>query len=64
VIQKTAQANGATYVDSFTSSIGHDACRAPGTAWVNGIVPISLASPLLPNQAGEQNMATRVPVAR
>jgi lysophospholipase L1-like esterase len=55
-----AAANGATYVDTFTSSIGHDACKPPGTAWVNGIVPNSVAYPLHPNQAGEQNMANQV----
>jgi lysophospholipase L1-like esterase len=50
----------AKYVDTFTSSVGHDACKAPGTAWVNGIVPTSAAFPLHPNQAGEQNMATQL----
>lgn len=60
VIKSAAQNNAATYVDTFHSSIGHDACQAPGTAWVNGIVPTSPAYPLHPNQAGEQNMATQV----
>lgn len=55
-----AAANGATYVDTWASSIGHDACKPPGTAWVNGIVPNSVAYPLHPNQAGEQNMANQV----
>jgi lysophospholipase L1-like esterase len=60
VLHNTADANGATYVDTFTSSIGHDACKAPGTAWVNGFIPTSAAFPLHPNQAGEQNMANQV----
>jgi lysophospholipase L1-like esterase len=60
VLKQEAQANGATYVNTFTSSIGHDACKAPGTAWVNGIVPTSAAFPLHPNQAGERNMANQV----
>jgi len=60
VLRNVANANGAKYVDTFTSSIGHDACKAPGTAWVNGIVPTSAAYPLHPNQAGEQNMANQV----
>jgi lysophospholipase L1-like esterase len=60
VLKNEAAANNATYVDTFTSSIGHDACKAPGTAWVNGIVPTSAAYPLHPNQAGEQNMANQV----
>jgi lysophospholipase L1-like esterase len=60
VLRNAANANGATYVDTFTSSIGHDACKAPGTAWVNGFIPTSAAFPLHPNQAGEQNMANQV----
>ena len=60
VLKSTAGANNAKYVDTFTSSVGHDACKAPGTAWVNGIVPTSAAFPLHPNQAGEQNMATQL----
>ena len=51
--QAAAAANGARYVDTFTSSVGHDACKSPGTAWVNGIIPTSAAFPLHPNQAGE-----------
>ena len=46
--------------DTFTSSIGHDACKSSGTAWVNGIIPTSAAFPLHPNQRGEQNMANQV----
>ena len=59
-IASDAGSGGATFVDTWDSSIGHDACQAPGTAWVNGIVPTSLAYPLHPNQAGEQNMANQV----
>jgi lysophospholipase L1-like esterase len=59
VLRNTANANGAKYVDTFTSSIGHDACKGSGTAWVNGFVPTSAAFPLHPNQAGEQNMANQ-----
>lgn len=60
VLANAAAANGATFVNTFNSSIGHDACQAPGTAWVNGIIPTSAAYPLHPNQAGEQNMANQV----
>jgi lysophospholipase L1-like esterase len=59
VLRQTAGANGATYVDTFTSSIGHDAC-AGADAWVNGIIPTSAALPLHPNQMGELNMAHQV----
>jgi lysophospholipase L1-like esterase len=60
ILASDAAQNNATYVDTFTSSIGHDACKPSGTAWVNGIVPNSVAYPLHPNQAGEQNMANQV----
>jgi lysophospholipase L1-like esterase len=63
VIASAAAANGATFVDTWTSSIGHDACKPPLTAWVNGIVPNSVAYPLHPNQMGEQNMANQVLLA-
>jgi lysophospholipase L1-like esterase len=63
VLSQDAAGNNATYVDTFTSSIGHDACKPPGVAWVNGIVPNSVAFPLHPNQMGEQNMANQVLVA-
>jgi hypothetical protein len=59
VLRDAANGNGAKYVDTFTSSIGHDACKG-SAAWVNGIVPTSVAFPLHPNQAGEQNMANQV----
>ena len=60
VLKSAALANNAKYVDTFTSSVGHDACKASGTAWVNGIIPTSAAFPLHPNKAGEQNMANQV----
>ena len=60
VLKQAAANNNAKYVDTFTSSVGHDACKAPGTAWVNGFVPTSAAYPMHPNQAGEQNMANQV----
>jgi lysophospholipase L1-like esterase len=59
-LRNAANTNGAKYVDTFTSSVGHDACKASGTAWVNGIIPTSAAFPLHPNKAGEQNMANQV----
>jgi lysophospholipase L1-like esterase len=60
VIANDAANNNATFVGTFKSSIGHDACKPPGVAWVNGIVPNSVAYPLHPNQMGEQNMANQV----
>jgi lysophospholipase L1-like esterase len=61
VLARAAQGNGATFVDTFSSSIGHDACADDN--WVNGVVPNSSAFPLHPNAAGESNMATQVEAA-
>jgi lysophospholipase L1-like esterase len=61
VLAQAAKANNATYVDTFSSSVGHDACTG-SNAWVNGLLPTSAAYPLHPNQAGEANMARQVEV--
>ncbi len=63
VIATEAAGNRSTFVDTWTSSIGHDACKAPGVAWVNGIIPTSAAFPLHPNELGESNMALQVRAA-
>jgi lysophospholipase L1-like esterase len=55
-----AAANAATYVDTYTSSVGHDACQLPGTRWVEGIVPTAPALPVHPNALGERDMARQV----
>ncbi len=50
-----AAANGATYVNTYRSSIGHDACQAPGTRWIEGIVNVQNAFPIHPNALGMRN---------
>jgi lysophospholipase L1-like esterase len=55
-----AAANGATYVNTYTDSIGHDVCQVPGVKWVEGLVPTSPAAPFHPNALGEQAMAKQV----
>lgn len=47
-----AAANGATLVNWYNASIGHDACKGSSTRWVEPLVPGELAAPLHPNQAG------------
>jgi lysophospholipase L1-like esterase len=58
MLAATAAANGAGYVDTYTPSIGHDACRGSSTRWVEGLVPGTSAAPFHPNAAGERGMAT------
>jgi len=53
-----AAADGAFYVDTYTSSVGHDVCRGTGTRWVEGLIPTSPAAPVHPNALGMQNTAS------
>ena len=58
-----AAKNGATYVDIYTPSIGHDACKPPGLAWVNGAVLVPPSYPAHPNQLSYLNSAPVVAAA-
>jgi lysophospholipase L1-like esterase len=60
MLTAVAAANGASYVNTYTASIGHDACQSPGTKWVEGLVPTSPAAPFHPNARGERGMARQV----
>jgi hypothetical protein len=50
-----AAAHDADYIDLRTSSVGHDSCAAPGQRWVEGLVPLSDAFPLHPNELSMRN---------
>jgi lysophospholipase L1-like esterase len=52
-----AAAAGATLVNWYNASIGHDACKSSSTRWVEPLVPGELAAPIHPNQAGMQGGA-------
>jgi lysophospholipase L1-like esterase len=58
-----ARAGGATFVDTYSSSVGHDVCRLPGSKWVEGFLPTAPASPVHPNALGMANTAGRVSAA-
>jgi lysophospholipase L1-like esterase len=60
MLAKQAGANGATYVDTYRSSIGHDACQVPGTRWVEGVVDVQNAFTIHPNALGMRNDARRI----
>src|ERR1700754_2759414 len=47
-----AAANGATIVNWYAASAGHDACKSSGTRWVEPLIPGELAFPVHPNKAG------------
>jgi len=60
MLASVAAANNATFVNTYTASIGHDVCQDPGTKWVEGLIPTSPAVPFHPNRLGEQSMAQQV----
>jgi len=47
-----ADAAGVNYVDTYTPTIGHDACQPPGKKWIEGLAPTSPAAPVHPNALG------------
>lgn len=55
-----AAAGDATFVNTYTPSIGHDACQHAGVKWIEGLIPTSLGVPFHPNAAGEQAMAREI----
>ena len=52
MLRDAAREAGATYVDIYTPSIGHDACQVPPFAWVNGLVLVPPSYPAHPNDLG------------
>ena len=63
MLADVAAGSGAVFVDTYTSSIGHDVCRLPGRKWVEGFVPTSPASAVHPNALGMANSARQVVAA-
>ena len=55
-----ARAAGATFVDTYTPTIGHDFCQRAGVKDVEGLVPTSLTYPFHPNARGQAVMAAAV----
>jgi lysophospholipase L1-like esterase len=60
MLRQRAQSAGASYVDTYTPSVGHDACSAATTRWIEPLLIASPAEPLHPNARGEQGMATAI----
>ncbi len=63
MLASEASSHDATYVDTFTPSIGHDACKSESRRWVEPPIPSSLAAPVHPNAAGEAADAQDVEAA-
>jgi len=63
MLARQARVAGATYVDVYGPSIGHDACQPPGTRWVEPLVPLAPAAPVHPNALGMQGTAAALVAA-
>ena len=55
-----AHYRGETYVDTYSTSTGHDVCQMLGVKWIEGLVPDSPAASLHPNAMGQVAMAADV----
>jgi lysophospholipase L1-like esterase len=60
MLEAQAATNDAVYVDTYTPSIGHDACQLVTVRWIEPVVPVNPAAPIHPNLAGMQGMAQAV----
>jgi lysophospholipase L1-like esterase len=52
MIATQAAANGATVVNWYQASIGHDACKSSSNRWVEPLIPGEVAAPIHPNHSG------------
>ena len=60
MLARQAADNGATYVDTYSSSVGHDVCAGVGTRWVEWLVVGSPAAPIHPNALAMLNDAAQI----
>jgi lysophospholipase L1-like esterase len=60
MLAEQAAARGATLIDAYAASAGHDACQPPLIRWVEPAIPASPAAPVHPNLIGMQAMAKLV----
>jgi GDSL-like Lipase/Acylhydrolase family len=52
-----AAVDGATLVNWYNASIGHDACKSSSVRWVEPLIPGNFAASIHPNQRGMQGAA-------
>jgi lysophospholipase L1-like esterase len=63
MLASEAATHGATLVDWYAASIGHDACKSSGTRWVEPLIPNNWAAPIHPNERGMQGAANALVAA-
>jgi GDSL-like Lipase/Acylhydrolase family len=59
-LAREASNNDATFVDTFTPSIGHNACEPVGVRWIEPLFGSLTGVPVHPNALGEQHDALDV----
>lgn len=60
MLKQQATGAGDDYVDTYTPSVGHDACSDAATRWIEPLLPDAPAAVMHPNTTGEQGMANAV----
>ncbi|GLW72295.1 lipase [Kitasatospora phosalacinea] len=60
MLRQRAEAAGAVFVDTYSSSTGHDMCEAAGTRWIEPLAAEQGLAPIHPNAQGQQGMAAAV----
>lgn len=63
MIATRAAANGATLVNWYAASIGHDACKSSSVRWVEPLIPNNPAAPIHPNLHGMEGGAAALVTA-
>jgi GDSL-like Lipase/Acylhydrolase family len=57
MLQKAAKADGYTYVELSSASVGHDVCEPLGTRWVEPLIDPADGAALHPNALGQEHDA-------
>lgn len=60
MLSSESASNGATYVDTYTPSIGHDACKSLSVRYVEPVLPESDAFSVHPNEKGMEADASEL----
>jgi lysophospholipase L1-like esterase len=60
MLAQAAAAAGATFVDTYTPTTGHDFCQDVRVRDVEGLIPGSLTAPFHPNARGQAAMAAAI----
>jgi GDSL-like lipase/acylhydrolase family protein len=63
MLSSEAGSNSATYVDTYTPGIGHDACKSVSVRYVEPVLPESDAFSVHPNERGMEADASEVEAA-